>query len=125
MKLRAKIGKKILNAITTVLLFIFCFYGAAYSQQGEPESGVGSISPVPAFHAGEFDLEGSAEKLFQVIGTVDFIGDEHIVVNDASIRLAPGYRPSRSFEGQFVGLRLNSNGKVHYVQRLKKRKIGR
>ncbi len=122
MNVRAKTCKKALYAALTAILFVFFCCTAAFSQEGEPESeGLANIPPVPAFNAGEFDLDEAAEKAFKVIGTLDFIGDDYIVVNDGPIHLAPHYRPSNSLVGQFVGIGLNSKGQANLIQRLKNR----
>ena len=123
MNVRAKICKKALYTYLSAIIFVFCCCTAAFSQEGEPKSeGLANIPPVPAFNAGEFDLDEAAEKAFKVIGTLDFIGDDYIVVNDAPIQLAPNYRPSSSLVGQLVGIGLNSKNQANLIQRLKKRK---
>ena len=122
MNVRAKIRNKAIFTALTALILVFCCCTIAFSEEGEPESlGLANIPPVPVLNLGEFDLGAAAERAFKVIGTLDFIGDDYVVVNDGPIKLAPNYRPSSSLVGQFVGIGINSKGQANLIQRLKKR----
>ncbi|MGB9499059.1 MAG: hypothetical protein ACKVE4_04775 [Dissulfuribacterales bacterium] len=85
----------------------------------EPGVVFNKIQPPPEFDAGRIIKSGNAEDFFDVVGEVNLIEDERIVVGDLEFKIAPGVHMSGIKRWSHVGLRFNKAGEVTACEKLK------
>ncbi len=119
MKFRSFKYKKILPAVL-FLVFVLLGISGYRAFAGEDGLTIKTIKPVPGFSSRETGLERAIERRFQVIGTLDFIGDGYIVVDDSQIKTAPRINIPDSMKGKFVGVRLNDRNEAFNIQTISK-----
>ena len=69
------------------------------------------------FDAGRIDYQEITKNNFDVIGTLDAVYEDHIVVGDHAVKLDSADLGGFSV-GDFVGAKVNANGKLVKLERL-------
>lgn len=88
--------------------------GAAAQQ----DSRIRKITPPSRFEAHEINYVDLAKRYFAVIGRLDAVYENHIVVRDHSLPLSSSADISGVSIGTFVGAELDDEGRVTGLQRL-------
>ncbi len=103
----------------TLLMIFFVGNVAAGEKDASSVDSIIKINPVPKFDSDNIDYTNIAESYFDIIVTLDFVGDKWLVYSDHTIYFAPGFRKPNISTGTLVGIRLNKKGEVVECRRLK------
>ena len=117
MKYRVQNNKKFLMIVLMSALVLLSVFGND-NLTADDSILIKTIRPVPNFDLREVNLDKEAKRHSQITGTVDFIGDGYIVVDDSAIKTAPGVNLSGAVKGSYVGIRLNDKGQAENIQKI-------
>ena len=122
MRLRLNKNKKNWPFILLLAFSLLSVLGYIGVAAAEDSLNIKTIKSVPGFSSQEANLERAIENHYQIIGTLDFIGDGYVVVDDSEIKTAPKLKISGALKGKHIGVRLNDRNEAVKIQKIDKRK---